>query len=78
MVHGFMADAESPAKAAFDPGGNITMDSIENWPSDWSQVSVAGCTGVPKGPFEAGDILSGCSGHITVTYNGEALAEHWA
>lgn len=48
-------------------GGNVTVISGPTG-LDWSDFEVVGCSTMPTGSLDAGDAVSGCSGHVTIRH----------
>lgn len=61
----------SPTLAATVGAGGQTLTIVSVQPTGllWSALTVAGCT-QPTGTVDAGDVLTGCSGHINIAEAG--------
>lgn len=68
MVNSISKDRAIPPVIAFsESGGNITVTSADKNLA-WSDFAVQGCTQIPTGTIEAGDIIAGCAGHVTIRH----------
>lgn len=48
--------------------GNLTVTSA---PGNllWSEFTVTGCTTIPTGALDAGDVIQGCDGDVVIKHN---------
>jgi flagellin-like protein len=57
-----------PPRVTFDKAdGNLTVISADLGLT-WEEFNVTGCTTVPTGPLDAGDIIIGCTGNVVVRH----------